>query len=940
MATIPYKKASAATSRFPAISVTRRDPALAAIASKAETGRSSYFTAGGVGSSAATHNGHMARQILAKRAKRNSDAAAAPKILPDIELAIQILVASITSPQDMTSVELLYTPPSDVLNSELTASVMARIKRHFDETYVFKDKLSILLREALFEKGAYAVAVIPENAIDQLINGVRAVSTESIKEFLHDDGTVRQLGILGKSGVVAQKESRLGLSMESIGTFTPPSLGKEDTRVVYYDTPHLSDNSDLIGEYDGGVAAKEEYLLVTDNPTVLRLPSLNAATRSNRVRDMFASGIGGFTMESLSQDKFKVANAVFRQRPHASEPVAAIPSQNELDRRSVGEPLVMKLPSESVLPVHVPGNPTQHVAYLILIDEEGNPLESPDGDQLYSSLKQTRNTTLSSNLIRKASLNLGIEPDAFDPNNQMHARFASSLYAEMVERDIISRIQNGVYAKQVTISNNEHAYRLMFSRVLAKKYTQILYIPVEYMTYFAFKYTDDGIGRSLLDDQSVLFTMRATLLFSDILGAVKNSIGRSRVSVEIDPADSDPMKTLEMMQDEFVRSRSVSLPFSMSNPDDFTTFLQRAAIEWEFTHPKLPVAKVDVQQVASTYQRPDGDLQESLRKTSIMGLGLQPEAVDQANGPDFAKSVVQGNVLLQKRVIGWQDQLNPMITDHLRKYAMASRSLIDDVKQLLENSYDGIRLELDPEEMKGVDIPEDVQKRVVISRALHLFLSSFKVELPKPSSVTLEGQLEDLESYSKALDSALDAYLSSDVFTENVSGNFGSEQINTLKAMYKGYFMRKYLAEKGVMSEVAELVTEDDNGPGIDRITKDVISYTQRVASVGVKAFSVLKATADAINKDLDETGVTLPDNTTTTDTSSSGGSSFGGDSGGDFGGDSGLGDLNFGDDTPPDGDDADADTATGTGDDSTTDDTPESGGDQSTPDTDTGEQK
>ncbi len=938
MSSIPYKRSKDSAVRFPAISLTRRDPTLAAVASKAETSRGGYFASGGLGGNGTVSNTHLVRQILSKRAKRNADAAAVPKILPDVELAIQILVASIMSPQDMTSVDFIYTPPSDVLSSELTAGVMARIKRHFDETYIFKDKMPVLLREALFEKGAYAVAVIPENAIDQLINGNRVVSTESLKDFINPDGTARQLGILGKPGKPKTVSKRLGVSLESLDSVSRAvPIDAEGMRITYVDEPLLADKSDMITEYSEDKPGREEYLIISDNPATLKLPKINEVTREQRVREIFASGQAGYAQESLMVERSKLSSAVFRNRPHASEPVASIPAQNETQRKSIGEPLVMKLPSESVLPVHVPGNPAQHIAYLILIDEEGNPIEAPDGDQLYSNLRQTRNTTLSSNLIRKASLNLGIDNDQFDPSNNLHTRFATSLYAEMVERDILSRIQNGVHAKSVAIANNEEAYRLMLSRVLAKRYTQLLYIPVEYMTYFAFKYSDDGIGRSLLDDQSVLFTLRATLLFSDILGAVKNSIGRTKVEVDIDPSDSDPMKTLEMLQDEFIRTRTLSLPFAMSDPSDYTTFLQRAAIEWQFNHPKLPVSKVDIQQVSSAYQRPDSDLQESLRKTSIMGLGLQPETVDNAANPEFATSIVQGNVLLQKRVIAWQDQLNPMITDHLRKYAASSRPLIEDIKALLAASYDDIRIELDQSETQGVQLSEEDKKRVIVSRALQQFLGGFRVELPRPSSVTLEGQMEEFGRYRDALDAALDAYFSSDVFTENVSGNFGGDQVNTLKAMYKAYYLRRYMAEKGILSEVTELTTEAEDGLGIDRIGQDVIRHIQRVASSGIKTFAVLKATADAVNKDLEATGVQLPENTTTTDDTSDS-SSGGSDDGDSFGGgdDFGMGgDDDFGmggDAAPDDGSGAEADGGDPATDEGAGSDTNASGSDNDAP--------
>ena len=93
------------------------------------------------------------------------------KLFPDIELAIQILVSSILSPKKMTDIQLNYKLDKNfTINSVILASIIEKVKTYMNDEYELEEKLPEILREALFNTGAYALAIIPESSVDEVIN--------------------------------------------------------------------------------------------------------------------------------------------------------------------------------------------------------------------------------------------------------------------------------------------------------------------------------------------------------------------------------------------------------------------------------------------------------------------------------------------------------------------------------------------------------------------------------------------------------------------------------------------------------------------------------------------------------------------------------------------------------------------------------------------------
>ena len=106
------------------------------------------------------------------------------------------------------------------------------------------------------------------------------------------------------------------------------------------------------------------------------------------------------------------------------------------------------------------------------------------------------NTNISSSLLEKAKNNLK------GSDNTIPLTYLAELFGTVLEEDLLKRIRNGIYSTEAAISRNNDIYAVMLARALSGSQTQIVYIPKEFFTYFAYQYNSNGTGRSLLSDVS------------------------------------------------------------------------------------------------------------------------------------------------------------------------------------------------------------------------------------------------------------------------------------------------------------------------------------------------------------------------------------------------------------------------------------------------------
>lgn len=870
--------------KVPALSVVKADPEFAATISKmvSPTLPPNYNNQGERAPSTPQINAF--KNVSQHTAQNIGDAETVMQTLPDMKLAIEILVSSILSPKDLTTTELTWTAAEGLMPPHVQAAMLARVRQHFEQDYNIQSKLSEILTDILGRTGSYPVAVIPENSIDDVINSPRHMSMEALSDHLDPNtGIMRNLGVLGpsvKSGPTRERKGP-GLALETFDSQMPESADGRVTFEGIMEKPH-----------------QDTYLHVTDNFNVLKIPQLQQKLRENRVKSMMGVEDRLVALESAMTAAMEkeggrrltdreLTQLVYKNKQYGHNAITALRTQEQLTRRTIGNPLVLHLPSESVIPVFIPGNPKEQIGFFVLIDQDGNPVSRTSKNDYYQELtaRLNSNGSFPSAMLNKVKSMMS----GFPSMNAHMTDYSVRYYQEIVEADLLARLRNGWYGNGVAIARRDEIYRIMLSRTLAKQYTQLLFIPIELMTYFAFNFSPDGVGESLLDEMKVLNSMRAMLMFAQTMAGVRNSIGRTKVDINLDPEDPDPKKTIEIAAHEIVRSRQQYFPLGMNSPTDLVDWLQRSGLEFTFkNHPGVPALDIEFSEKHSEYTKPDTELTESLDKKAIMFTGLSPDNIDAAFHAEFATSLVQNNLLLAKRVMVHQDNFEKLLADHARKYTRASQYLMEDLRKILNDNYEDLRqdkrdtvqneekakqaveaqvgeddhdefmeaakkavknknagTEATPEEPGttpetppaagavpyGVTTaeekkneaaqkeaqkaePETVEthkRRFVVEQLLVQFVSTLWASLPKPTTVTLENQMASYQKYKEGLELAIDAWIASEFFTQDLVGNISAE-VDALKKSVMAYFLRKFMAENGIFTELSELTTQDENG--------------------------------------------------------------------------------------------------------------------------------
>ena len=818
---------------FPAVSLVKSNPDVAATISKLVHSRQqAIFDANGNKANSNIDKGtfqEISRDIIEK----SGDSESIMQLFPDMELAAQILISSVISPKDMTSTEIIYTATDSILSSEITAALITKIREYYEKDYNIKPLLPKILREALFETGSYVIAVIPESSIDELINGPGSIKLESIAEYVDSKGDVVNYGILGDPRVTKEQAGSTFISIES---FQEYNSAKSYNGLL----THAPIKTEALKDF------LESKVKVIDNPHILKLPKVFDKLKKQRINNILKGKSSSYSL-SFENTTTKLTDSqlqslIYKNKERNTNALIRVKTQDQAYRKTIGKPLILKLPSESVIPVHVPGNEQEHIGYFVLIDSEGNPLNRASNQTHFTDLQSKLNNqsnSMSAYLMQRAK-------NSFAGNGATNITIdqASRIYSDIIEADLLERLRTGAYGNNVSIARNEEIYRVMLARTLANQTTQLLYLPGELVTYFAYKYDKNGVGKSLHDDLRILNSLRAMMMFSRVMASLKNSIGRTEVKLKLDERDIDPQKTIETAIHEISRTRQQYFPLGMNSPVDLVDWIQKSGFEFTFEgHPKIPDMQIEFNEKNSNYTKPDTDLDDELKKRAIMGIGLSPETVDNGFSSEFATTVVANNILLSKRVIQIQEHISPLLTDHAKKITKNDGNLINDLRAIIKENYQKIKLD-------EIDKEVATDENQVISFLLNDFINNIELGLPQPSSVTLENQMASFTIYSDALDKCLDAWISTQIINSNFSGEISSN-VDDVKAIIKAYYLRKWMSENNVLTELSELTTKDDNGNPMLNLVNIQKEHINGLARSIVHLFADTKPVAAAIDKDI-----------------------------------------------------------------------------------------
>ncbi len=237
---------------------------------------------------------HLANKI----AMDTVDAENMIQLLPDMELAKQVLVSSILSPVDMISTELTYSNKADAL-ADVKTAMMEIVKDYFENDFQMTSQLSTILEQILFTKGAYAWIILPESSIDHAINSNSRVSNESFKDVFDPNTRLpKSKGLLGNAEYNTPTSTTpvMGFGIESFADSNRHYDGFLSTRNLTKDTQSL-----------------RATMFVTDNVDVLKLPKVHAKLVADRLQRAYG-GSAQLSTEAQLNTTAKVVDRVAQHR--------------------------------------------------------------------------------------------------------------------------------------------------------------------------------------------------------------------------------------------------------------------------------------------------------------------------------------------------------------------------------------------------------------------------------------------------------------------------------------------------------------------------------------------------------------------------------------------------------------------------------------------------
>lgn len=739
------------------------------------------------------------KRIASEQSEAMIDARNTEEISPDLTRMSNIIISTTIAPNDLVSAKVNYTTEDSKLPVDLQSKMLDVIQTFFDRDYKINDIHKDVLKRALFTDGSVPMLVIPESSLDAIING-EEVSMESFRS-----GHIKEIpnsGILGKPSFESKffiDKCKRKVSVESSGSIhIKLELDKKEKR------------TSEIGQFD-----------VIDNIDILKMGHFRKQQRRSLVGREYASSMESLTYVEPSKDgeesntvELKPSDiaALFHQRTGTTKDGSiTVKTPEQLGKQNKGHGLVMYLPHDSTIPVHVPGDPSNHYGYYVLL-ENGYPLSKGSINGYIN--KNNFLDTQSSNGSMIQTLKEELGSDIYTSKDQFQLEELRDKFKDKIVQNLKERIANGKYGEEVDLPEIHAAYSIMLGRALEQKMTQVLFIPRELMTYVAFDYDENGMGISLHQKNKMLNVTRSTLSFANTMANINNSINRKKVNITINPEDVDPDESLITILSNIQQQEHDAYPLNKTNPFSLYSSLSRSGITTTIDgHPDMQGSKVDVEHIRSDNTIIDTSYYDTVKEEQYHAYGVIPELMQSSASSDFAIDSIQRNLLFNQSTVVRQGIYNEHLTDHCQKYTLNSGTLMgklvnevanfrnvvnDDVKETYQ--------EVSGNEMQEVSSIADMTVMEIIVD----FLKSMRVKLPTLDNNELKSQLEAYSTAKEAISTFADEMLP-DSKMELLYGTDYREKANAIKETLKSYLMRRFMVENNVMKDFLDVTGDDES---------------------------------------------------------------------------------------------------------------------------------
>ena len=727
-------------------------------------------------------------------------------LFPDVEFCADTVAHSILSPNDMYTKGLRLSLPNLKIGTELKGHILTEVKSQLKH-YNFESKQAEIIKKALFIDGSYAEVYIPEAALDEIIS--KDNSGEITLESYASRYTTK------KDSVIGSKVLAKDLSFLTTENSTKQDGMKPDDDIEAMLNIEITDNIGAINDksFESYLVSKKLNTLTTENASTV------TADRKLQLKEIFRDPDKYSSVEEIKVSDYKSSR-----------------------RESIGRPLVLKVEHYAIKPIWS-GTPDNHIGYFLLLDDKGNPVRQDsdldDSDDMPGITNVTPSTV--NKLITKAKEGLKSMSDDGGgeiPNNE-------AIYGKILEDVIVKRLSNTPLSDIGNFNENQHFSKIMFNRALKGKKTRVLFLPYSLVAYYAYEFKNNGVGMSKLEKVSILYSMRAIMLFGTLMANIKNSVPITEIEAEIDAKEPDVESAMKMIINHTLKNRQLELPLGIPRTQDLVTWVRHLGLVFDFKHPKLPDTKVKSTDTSRNIKIPEDTVTEKLEELIYMQFGLNADQVRNGmNQANFASTLINQNKLYTNRVMMHQNKTEPMLSRHVSTIVRNDAVIRNSITEIISKNENQIKSIKEKFKISDTELQEVI---------LDLVIDDITVSLPKPESNEGDNLKTNLEEYSRGLDDFLEVMFNRDVMESYSVGEEISANVDHLKGIVKSMMVKEWAVENNYLKGFNDFLTLDDEDNSINDYMKQFDYMMNNFGKILVPFMKSIKKNKDKVDEKIDK---------------------------------------------------------------------------------------
>ena len=745
-------------------------------------------------------------------------------LAPEIGKSQGVVAASIMSPNDLQTSAVGISVEDENLSPDTTAKISELLNQYFNKDLKLGRKMTKWIGDALFKHGATPVMVIPSS-----INGLLATAHLTNKKLV-EKGLPSLYAGMESLGIDLEDEATYDISHEKYGEVLDLMYGKEDLLNESHFVGLLSDSRSTTISLEATAVIATPVIDTTDADKVmdaemftnvhsltkdikdLDLKGLIADTSTEAVKFVHdrsdfikfsncytdikdAKSIKSNTLAQLKND----INGIILGK--GSDRGVAIP--DEIDIKEGDHPALLRLPTESTVPIHVPGSPEDHIGYFVLVDENGNPVSKAE-------MQQSNNCTDElASMSNDAFLGCSSKMGSDDAKKQYDV--ASSIFGLTVSKLLCDKLK-GMNLQGVALAKHQAVTNCIFQRLLKNMKVSVVFVPANMLVYYAYDYREDGTGKSKLEEAEFILSLRSTLLVADVMAAVKNSTEMTTIELEMSEDIMNPEQVMDLVR-QIVVGKDNGLTFGSSPVTTANDLVNQRTRIIPKNLPGLPNFSVNSEVGAKQSVEPSSDLLEKLTNSTIQHLGVPASVFNELGEDEYMRSIATNNLFFANDVRIWQADTVSFTETLVQSYVTHSYSLCKSIQDLIAADTDS---KPEPDE-------EGSSNTLLLS-----VIASISVFLPPPNMSVDKAQFEELEEMIKIIETVLDQTFSDDL----VAVDLDKEVMQAGRALMKRKYTIMAINNLGLSGSIPVPDIDDLDSVELQKLSTMLINQSKGLADL------------------------------------------------------------------------------------------------------------